>query len=79
MDVQTNDHQGAIYGQVVDEALRAGIRDISFWGFADKYCFGYTQTARPCMFDENMEPKPAYFATFKAIHEFAASSADSAH
>jgi endo-1,4-beta-xylanase len=74
MDVKTNEHQGATYGKVVDEALRAGIRDISFWGFADSYCFGYTATARPCMFDGHIEPKPAFYATFAAIHRFAKAS-----
>lgn len=71
--------QGQIYGQYVREALAAGVKDISFWGFTDAkqwYTwvpdFGCTQgpaprCAHPTMFDVNYNPKPAFFATWTAL------------
>jgi len=41
MDVHTLNAtlETQIYGDVVDEALRAGITDISFWGFTDRHAY----------------------------------------
>jgi GH35 family endo-1,4-beta-xylanase len=64
--------QGQIYWSVVGEALAAGIRDISFWGFTDKYSYTWLPGAKPLMFDENYRPKLAFFATWAALatHSF---------
>jgi endo-1,4-beta-xylanase len=73
MDVHMNPEpnhdrdQGRIYGAVVAEALAAGVRDISFWGFTDKYHYTWLPGAQPLMFDENYVPKPAFFATWAAL------------
>lgn len=74
LDVHTYDmdQQTQIYGDVVAEALAAGIRDISFWGFTDKYAYTWLPGAKPLMFDENYNPKPAYFATRNALQRFVA-------
>jgi endo-1,4-beta-xylanase len=68
-----NAQQGQIYAQYVSEALAAGVKDISFWGFTDAkqwYTwlpdFGCTQApaprcAHPTMFDENYKPVASLF------------------
>jgi endo-1,4-beta-xylanase len=64
--------QAMIYGNVISEALAAGIDDISFWGFSDVYIFTWLPGARPHIYDENYNPKPAYFSTWTAMadHSF---------
>jgi endo-1,4-beta-xylanase len=62
--------QAQIYGAVINEALAAGVRDISFWGFTDKHTFTWVTGAKPHIFDENYKPKPAYFAVWAALHKF---------
>jgi endo-1,4-beta-xylanase len=59
--------QAKIYGDVVNEALTAGVRDISFWGFTDKYSYTWVPGAKPLMFDDQYRPKPAFFATWGAL------------
>ncbi|MEU6904142.1 endo-1,4-beta-xylanase [Streptomyces coeruleorubidus] len=66
--------QAQIYWSVVTEALAAGVRDISFWGFTDKYAYTWLPGAKPLMFDENYKPKPAYFATWAALAIHSAAS-----
>jgi endo-1,4-beta-xylanase len=75
MDVQLRDQKdhARIHNAVVTEALHAGIRDISFWGFTDKYCtFVFVPGAQPCMFDANYDPKPAFSAVWYALQRFGA-------
>jgi GH35 family endo-1,4-beta-xylanase len=61
--------QADTYSQVLTEALHAGIRDISFWGFTDKYQ-AWSPGSAPLLFDENYRPKLAYWAVFDALHRF---------
>lgn len=72
LDVHTYDvdQQTQIYGDIMAEALAAGIRDISFWGFTDKYSYTWLPGAKPLMFDEEYNPKPAYYATRDALRNF---------
>ncbi len=72
LDVHTYDvdQQTQIYGDIVAEALAAGIRDISFWGFTDKHAYTWLPGAKPLMFDEDYKPKPAYFAVRDALQSF---------
>jgi endo-1,4-beta-xylanase len=71
-----NDHpdplqdQANTYSQVLNEALRSGVRDISFWGFTDKYHGIWPADSKPLLFDENYNPKPAYWAVFGQLHQF---------
>ena len=64
LDVHTYDpvSQAQIYGDIVSEALKAGIKDINTWGFTDEHAYTWLPGAKPLMFDENFNPKPAYFA-----------------
>jgi len=74
LDVHTYDdaQQAQIYGDVIAESLAAGITDISTWGFTDKYLYTWLPGAKPLMFDENYQPKSAYFASRQALSAFVA-------
>lgn len=63
--------QNQIYGEVIAEALDAGITDISFWGLTDKYLYTWVPGAKPTMFDENYRPKGTFYATHNSLAEFA--------
>jgi endo-1,4-beta-xylanase len=69
MDAHVHDNvtQAQIYGDFIAEALAAGVTDISFWGFTDKYTWTWMPASRPHIFDENYDPKPAFFATLNAV------------
>lgn len=67
--------QAKIYGDVVTEALNAGITDISLWGFTDKHLYTWLPGAKPCIFDEYYNAKPAYFAVRDALRNFAEKTA----
>ena len=77
LDVHTYDpvSQAKIYGDVVAEALAAGITDISTWGFTDRYLYTWLPGAKPLMYDENYNPKPAYFAVQDALQQYVAPQA----
>ena len=77
LDVHTYDaaSQAEIYGDVVAEALAAGVTDISFWGFTDKHLWTWLPGAKPTMYDEEFNPKPAYFAVRDALESFVHNSA----
>ena len=62
--------QADIYGAVMNEALNAGITDISFWGFTDKHAFTWVPGAKPLMFDETYHAKAAFYATHTALANF---------
>jgi GH35 family endo-1,4-beta-xylanase len=72
MDVHTLNAtlQAEIYGAVIDEALNAGITDISFWGFTDKHAYTWLPGAKPLMFDEKYRPKAAFNSTHAALNAF---------
>ena len=72
LDVHTYDpvSQAKIYGDVVAEALAAGVTEISTWGFTDKHLYTWLPGAKPLMFDEEYNPKPAYFAIRDALERF---------
>jgi endo-1,4-beta-xylanase len=72
MDVHTLNAtlQTEIYGAVIEEALEAGITDISFWGFTDKHLYTWVPGAKPLMFDELYRPKGAFYATHDALADF---------
>jgi GH35 family endo-1,4-beta-xylanase len=73
MDVHTLNAtlQTKIYGDIINEALHAGITDISFWGFTDKHLYTWVPGAKPLMFDECYRPKGAFYATHAALKSFA--------
>jgi endo-1,4-beta-xylanase len=59
--------QAQIYSDVFTEALAAGVTDISFWGFTDKYIWTWQPGAKPHIFDKDYNPKPAYFAILEVL------------
>ncbi|KAG9857135.1 glycoside hydrolase, partial [Aureobasidium melanogenum] len=73
MDVHTlnNTLETEIYSSVINEALRTGITDISFWGFTDKHLYTWVPGAKPLMFDESYNPKSEFYATHAALENFA--------
>lgn len=75
MDVHTLDDalETDIYGAVIDEALKAGITDISFWGFTDKHAYTWVEGAKPLMFDQCYKPKREFYATHAALASFVGS------
>ena len=72
LDVHTYDpvSQAEIYGNVVAEALAAGVTEISTWGFTDKHLYTWLPGAKPLLFDEEYNPKPAYFSVQSALSDF---------
>jgi GH35 family endo-1,4-beta-xylanase len=80
MDLQIRNLQGdlperlklqrRIYHDVIDTCLREkGFTDITFWGFTDAYSW-IDQTFGPddpLLFDENYQPKPAYWGVMDAL------------
>ncbi|KAK2808089.1 hypothetical protein FQN50_005007 [Emmonsiellopsis sp. PD_5] len=72
MDVHTLNTplETEIYGAVIEEALNAGVTDISFWGFTDKYAFTWLPGAKPLMFNETYWPKGAFYATHDSLAAF---------
>jgi GH35 family endo-1,4-beta-xylanase len=75
LDVHTlnNTLETEIYGAVIEEALDAGITDISFWGFTDAHAYTWVPGAKPLMFDENYKAKSEFYATHKALSDFVGS------
>lgn len=73
MDVHTLDDavETDIYSTVINEALEAGVANISFWGFTDKQAYTWLPGAKPLMFDENYCPKGSFYATHTALANFA--------
>jgi endo-1,4-beta-xylanase len=59
--------QATIYEDMISEALAAGIKDISSWGFTDRYIYTWLPGAKPHMFDEAYNPKPSFFTTWTAL------------
>lgn len=72
LDVHTYDtvSQAQIYGDVVAEALAAGVKEISTWGFTDAHLYTWLPGAKPLMFDEQYNPKSAYFAVLDALRHY---------
>jgi endo-1,4-beta-xylanase len=61
--------QGDLYGLVLEIALELDVPVINVWGLSDRYSWkeypaGETSSpiSDPCLFDEDLQPKPAYEA-----------------
>lgn len=63
--------QAKIYREVLRAALEAGVTDITFWGLDDSNSwieFALNQKdGDPTLFDENFQPKPAYYAILSLL------------
>lgn len=66
--------QGEVYERVLGAAISGGVKDIGFWGGAyDKFSwkeqpeFNGSPDADPTMWDDDGNPKPAYYAVTKVL------------
>jgi endo-1,4-beta-xylanase len=67
--------QAQIYRDMIEAALESGVcRDITFWGFRDNMSWLeydlHRPNADPTMWDDNYQPKLAYFAVYQALLGF---------
>ena len=74
------DMQAKLYENVIGAILKAGVcKHITFWGFGDKYSwleqteFNGSTNADPTLFDDDLNPKPAYFAVRDVLKKYAQS------
>jgi endo-1,4-beta-xylanase len=62
--------QAKIYGDIVRACTKEkGFTGVTFWGYSDKYSWRNRPNAKayPLLFDEDMKPKPAFFAVREAF------------
>lgn len=62
--------QARIYGDMLSACLESGVcQSFSLWGIGDKYSWlrRASPIADPTPFDDNLNPKPAYFALLDAL------------
>jgi len=67
--------QAQIYKDMIEAALESGVcRGITFWGDSDAHSWLEFALHRPnadaTMWDDNYQPKPAYFAVYQALLSF---------
>jgi len=62
--------QSQIYGDMLNACLDSKVcRSFSVWGFGDKYSYlsNYYSDADPTLYDNNLQPKPAYYALLNIL------------
>ncbi len=67
--------QAQVYENMIGAALRSGlVKDIGFWGYGDNQSWlenpaepGTSPDANPTMWDNELKPKPAYYAVRKVL------------
>ena len=64
--------QAAVYRDMLEACLESGVcRSFTVWGIGDKYSWLETYQSLPnadaTMYDDQLEPKPAYFAVYDAL------------
>lgn len=69
--------QARLYRRVLEAALEAGVTTINVWGLSDRYSWLELPSERnasplsdPCLYDENLQPKPAYQAWVEVLQGF---------
>ena len=68
------EEQARLYGIVLRAAIEADSCDsFTLWGFTDKHSW-YTEWGpeytAPCLFDEDMQPKPAYHSVIEVMEGY---------
>lgn len=67
--------QAQAYHQVLQAALTAGAASFNLWGFTDRYVYHVPPERdpndTPGLFDEQLQPKPAYYAIREALEQHA--------
>ncbi|MFN3284453.1 MAG: endo-1,4-beta-xylanase, partial [Pseudothermotoga sp.] len=65
--------QAKVYGLFFRAALKAGVKDFTFWGLDDRNSWLekslHQPDADPAMFDANLNPKPAYYVINQVLLE----------
>jgi endo-1,4-beta-xylanase len=70
---ERNEIQARIYREVVEACFESGVcQQIWFWDVYDKYSWldeerGGDPKADPTMFNDFLQPKPAYYAVFDTL------------
>jgi endo-1,4-beta-xylanase len=67
---RSDTHPLKIYGDIVRACTKEkGFTGVTFWGYSDKYSWRNRPNAKayPLLFDEDMKPKPAFFAVREAF------------
>jgi endo-1,4-beta-xylanase len=62
--------QAQVYGDMLSACLESGVcKSFSVWGIGDKNSWleRESSNADPTLFDDNLNPKPAYFAILNAL------------
>jgi endo-1,4-beta-xylanase len=72
--------QAQIYKEMLEAALESGVcKSFAVWNIGDKYSWiettpsyiHYSTKGDPTPFDDNLKPKPAYFAMLDVLQRFA--------
>ena len=64
--------QAAVYRDMLEACLESGVcKSFTVWGIGDKYswleAYQSLPNADPTLYDDRLEPKPAYFAVYDAL------------
>jgi endo-1,4-beta-xylanase len=67
-------YQADIYRRITDACLESGVcKSMTVWGIGDKYSWVETYlgepNADPTLFDDNLQPKPAYYAVQQSFYD----------
>lgn len=73
--------QATIYAQIADACIESGVcKSLTFWGIGDKYSWLETYLDEPdadaTLYDDNLVPKPAYYAVQNSFYNHVARSKD---
>ncbi len=63
--------QARVYGDMLSACLESGVcQSFSVWGFGDEYSFleRYNDQADATLYDDNLDPKPAYFTLLDILY-----------
>ncbi len=72
--------QANAYKEMLEACLESGVcKGFTIWGISDKNSVwetqkgldGYSPKANPLLYDDNLNPKPAYFALLQVLQQFA--------
>ena len=58
------------YKKLITVALNEGITQVHFWGFVDGADRGFRTDENPLLYDENLNPKPAYYGVREGLMEY---------
>ncbi len=67
--------QAQAYRQIMRTALEAGVKHFNFWGCTDRHAYHIPPERdpndTPCLFDDQLQPKPAYDAVCEELTRYA--------